>query len=111
MQYFRTNRGEKVPLKPVSSQTAALGIHREANPCEVANHTNKLLGGGLQGSNVVERSPMCWNFFMWHGGKAVYYGLTKAEWPYSFSSHHGSWEALRRQQADTVPLRFVFISL
>ncbi|KAF7017832.1 unnamed protein product [Triticum aestivum] len=72
--------GEKVPLKPVSSQTASVGIHREANPNETANHGNQLLGGRLQGSYVVGGSPMGWNFLMWPGGKAVYYGLTKAEW-------------------------------
>ncbi|KAM3369339.1 hypothetical protein ACQJBY_017316 [Aegilops geniculata] len=54
--------------------------HREANPSETANHGNQLLGGRLQGSYVVGGSPMGWNFLMWPGGKAVYYGLTKAEW-------------------------------
>ncbi|KAI5011566.1 uncharacterized protein LOC123427535 [Hordeum vulgare subsp. vulgare] len=72
--------GEKVPLKPVSSQTPAVGIHREANPSETANQGNQLLGGRLQGSYVVGGSPMGWNFLMWPGGKAVYYGLTKPEW-------------------------------
>lgn len=54
--------GERVSLKPVSSQTAVVGIHREAN---------QLLGGRLQGSYVVGGSPMGWNFLMWPGGKAV----------------------------------------
>ncbi|KAM3388884.1 hypothetical protein ACQJBY_011177 [Aegilops geniculata] len=54
--------------------------HREANPSETANHGNQLLGERLQGSYVVGGSPMGWNFLMWPGGKAVYYGLTKAEW-------------------------------
>ncbi|VAH50597.1 unnamed protein product [Triticum turgidum subsp. durum] len=74
------DKGKKVPLKPVSSQTPAVGIRRKANPSDTANHGNQLLGGRLQGSYVVGGSPMGWNFLMWPGGKAVYYGLTKAEW-------------------------------
>ncbi|CAM0903407.1 unnamed protein product [Alopecurus aequalis] len=76
---FLHNTGVKVPLKPVGSQTAAVGIQRVAKSSEVANRTNHS-GERLQGSYVIGGSPMGWNFRMWPGGKAVYYGLSKAEW-------------------------------
>ena len=76
---FVHNTGVKVPLKPVSSQTAAAGIQREVNASEIADRTDHS-GERLQGSYVIGGSPMGWNFRMWPGGKAVYCGLTKAEW-------------------------------
>uniref|UniRef100_A0ACD5UCY0 Uncharacterized protein n=1 Tax=Avena sativa TaxID=4498 RepID=A0ACD5UCY0_AVESA len=76
---FLFSTDEKVPLKPVSSQAAAVGIQREANTSEMANRANQL-GERVKGSYVIGGSPMGWNFRMWPGGKAVYYGLSKAEW-------------------------------
>lgn len=67
---FVHNTGEKVPLKPVSSQATAVGIQREANTSDER----------VKGSYVIGGSPMGWNFLMWPGGKAVYYGLSKTEW-------------------------------
>uniref|UniRef100_A0ACD5UUF7 Uncharacterized protein n=1 Tax=Avena sativa TaxID=4498 RepID=A0ACD5UUF7_AVESA len=62
---FLFSTDEKVPLKPVISQAA--------------NRANQL-GERVKGSYVIGGSPMGWNFRMWPGGKAVYYGLSKAEW-------------------------------
>ncbi|XP_051218689.1 uncharacterized protein [Lolium perenne] len=76
---FLHNTGGKVPLKHASSQAATMGIQRESNASEIANRTNQL-GDGVKGSYVIGGSPMGWNFRMWPGGKAVYYGLSKAEW-------------------------------
>jgi hypothetical protein len=76
---FLHNTGGKVPLKRASSQTATTGIQREGNASEIANLTNQL-GDGVKGSYVIGGSPVGWNFRMWPGGKAVYYGLSKAEW-------------------------------
>jgi hypothetical protein len=76
---FLHNTGGQVPLNHVSSQTAAVGIQREANTSEITNRPNQL-GERVKGSYVIGGSPMSWNFCMWPGGKAVYYGLSKAEW-------------------------------
>lgn len=80
---FLCNTGKKVPLKPVSTQTAAnrlpVEIQREAKSSEIPNYT-KQLGERVQGSYVIGGSPIGWNFLMWPGSKAVYYGLTKAVW-------------------------------
>jgi hypothetical protein len=77
---FLHNTGGKVPLEHVSSQAAAaVAIQREASATEIAHCTNQL-GDGMKGSYVIGGSPMGWNFRMWPGGKAVYYGLSKAEW-------------------------------
>ncbi|XP_047063953.1 uncharacterized protein LOC124671648 [Lolium rigidum] len=76
---FLHNTGGKVPLKHASSPAATMGIQRESNASEIANRTNQL-GDGVKGSYVIGGSPMGWNFRMWPGGKAVYYGLSKVEW-------------------------------
>ncbi|KAF8751991.1 hypothetical protein HU200_011977 [Digitaria exilis] len=50
-----------------------------ARPSKTTDHT-KQQGGLPQGSYVIGGSPIGWNFLMWPGCKAVFYGLTKAEW-------------------------------
>ncbi|CAL5069330.1 unnamed protein product [Urochloa decumbens] len=70
-------------LKPDNSDTAAHRLYAEtkkgAKPSKTTDHT-KQQGGLSQGSYVIGGSPIGWNFLMWPGCKAVYYGLTKAEW-------------------------------
>lgn len=72
-----------VPLKPDSSDTIAHGVQvntkKRAGPSKIAGYTEQQ-GGLPQGSYVIGGSPIGWNFLMWPGSKAVYYGLTKAEW-------------------------------
>ncbi|CAN6235894.1 unnamed protein product [Urochloa humidicola] len=72
-----------VPLKPDNSDTSAHRLHAEtkkgAKPSKAIDHT-KQQGGLPQGSYVIGGSPIGWNFLMWPGCKAAYYGLTKAEW-------------------------------
>lgn len=72
-----------VPLKPDYSDTAAHGLpvktEKQAGPSKITGNT-KQQGGLPQGSYVIGGSPIGWNFLMWPGSKAVYYGLTKAEW-------------------------------
>ncbi|CAN6229162.1 unnamed protein product [Urochloa humidicola] len=79
---FAHSTGGDVPLKPDNSDTAAHRLlaetKRGAKPM-TADHT-KQQGGLPQGSYVIGGSPIGWNFLMWPGCKAVYYGLTKAEW-------------------------------
>ncbi|KQJ83995.1 uncharacterized protein LOC100827446 isoform X1 [Brachypodium distachyon] len=70
---------EKVPLEPVSSQTAAKGIPFGIQQEAVKNQTNHQ-GERVQGTYVFGGSPIGWNFRTWPGGKAVYYGPTRAEW-------------------------------
>ncbi|XP_062183775.1 putative proline-rich receptor-like protein kinase PERK11 [Phragmites australis] len=79
------NTGGNAPLKPDNSEAAAprlvlpVEIKKEARPSKVTNYT-KQQGKLLQGSYVIGGSPIGWNFLMWPGSKAIYYGLTKAEW-------------------------------
>ncbi|KAL5214292.1 hypothetical protein ABZP36_003444 [Zizania latifolia] len=80
---FMHNTGEKVPLNPVTSQIAAkrslVEIKHEARPSEMTDYT-KQPGQSMQGSYIVGGSPIGWNFLMWPGSKAIYYGLTRTEW-------------------------------
>jgi len=80
---FVHSTGGGVPLKPDNSDTAAHGLpvktKNRARPSKITGYT-KQQGALPQGSYVIGGSPIGWNFLMWPGSKAVYYGLTKAEW-------------------------------
>lgn len=75
--------GGDIPLKPANSDTAThrllVETKKRARPSKTTDHT-KQQGGLPQGSYVIGGSPIGWNFLMWPGCKAVFYGLTKAEW-------------------------------
>ncbi|AQK45730.1 hypothetical protein ZEAMMB73_Zm00001d026152 [Zea mays] len=81
--HFVHNTGGGVPLKPDNSDTAAHGlpvkIRKWPGLSKITGFT-KRQGGLPQGSYVIGGSPIGWNFLVWPGSKAVYYGLTKAEW-------------------------------
>ncbi|XP_006653662.1 uncharacterized protein LOC102706189 [Oryza brachyantha] len=68
---FMHSTGEKAPLNP-------LEIKHDAEP-SVTDYTKKS-GQHLQGSYVIGGSPIGWNFLMWPGSSATYYGLTRSEW-------------------------------
>ncbi|KAF8702426.1 hypothetical protein HU200_032802 [Digitaria exilis] len=80
---FVHSTGVDIPLKPANSDTAAhrllVETKKGARPSKTTDHT-KQQGGLPQGSYVIGGSPIGWNFLMWPGCKAVFYGLTKAEW-------------------------------
>lgn len=80
---FVHTTGGGVPLKPDNTDTTAHRLPVEtkkwAGPSKITDHTMQL-GVLPQGSYVVGGSPIGWNFLMWPGSKAVYCGLTKAEW-------------------------------
>lgn len=81
--HFVHNTGGGVPLKPDNSDTAAHGLPVKTRKwpglSKITGFT-KRQGGLPQGSYVIGGSPIGWNFLVWPGSKAVYYGLTKAEW-------------------------------
>lgn len=66
-----------------NSNTAAhrllVETKKGAGPSKTTDHT-KQQGRLPQGSYVIGGSPIGWNFLLWPGRKAVYYGLTKEEW-------------------------------
>ncbi|KAG0526963.1 hypothetical protein BDA96_06G191400 [Sorghum bicolor] len=80
---FVHSTGGGVPLKPDNSDTTVHGLpvktKNRAGPSKITGYT-KQQGGLPQGSYVIGGSPVAWNFLIWRGSKAVYYGLTKAEW-------------------------------
>ena len=75
--------GGDVPIKHDNSDIAAhillVETKKGLRPSKTTDHTVQQ-GGLPQGSYVIGGSPIGWNFLMWPGCKAVYYGLTKAEW-------------------------------
>lgn len=75
--------GGDVPLKPDNLDTAAhrllVEMKKGAGPSKTTDHTRQQ-GRLPQGSYVIGGSPVGWNFLLWPGRKAVYYGLTKEEW-------------------------------
>ena len=80
---FVHSTGGDVPIKPDNSDTAPhkllVETKKRLRPSKTTYHTVQQ-GGLPQGSYVIGGSPIGWNFLMWPGCKAVYYGLTKAEW-------------------------------
>ena len=80
---FMHSIGGDVPIKPDNSDTAPhkllVETKKRLRPSKTTYHTVQQ-GGLPQGSYVIGGSPIGWNFLVWPGCKAVYYGLTKAEW-------------------------------
>ncbi|PAN39527.1 hypothetical protein PAHAL_7G249600 [Panicum hallii] len=80
--FVHSIRGD-LPIKPDNSDTAGhmlvVETKKGLKPSKTTDHT-KQQGGLPRGSYVIGGSPIGWNFLMWPGCKAVYYGLTKAEW-------------------------------
>uniref|UniRef100_A0A0E0KTR7 Uncharacterized protein n=1 Tax=Oryza punctata TaxID=4537 RepID=A0A0E0KTR7_ORYPU len=68
---FMHSSGDKVPLNPVE-------IKHDAKPSVI--DSTKKSGQRLQGSYIVGGSPIGWNFLVWPGSSARYYGLTRSEW-------------------------------
>ena len=73
--------GGDVPIKHDNSDIAAhillVETKKGLRPSKTTDHTVQQ-GGLPQGSYVIGGSPIGWNFLVWPGCKAVYYGLTKA---------------------------------